>query len=139
MAVGEKQSSSGNAMRVLITLVIWLALALAAEVVIAAVSNVRPCVRSGVTGCLGAFWNGIGLEPPQAAAEPGGQPPPAPTQRARRPRRDAKEDLRNAWAKPNVMDWVILVVSLIVAVRIMYPPEDLSAPPPKPADASKHP
>jgi hypothetical protein len=40
---------------------------------------------------------------------------------------------RRWWA--NIMDWVILLVSLVVAVRVVYPPEDLSDVP-KPAGPS---
>ena len=93
--------------RVLVTLLIWLALALAAAVIVALIPSVRPCFQRGLDACRTAITQGFPVE-------------------------------RSVLWLNTLMDWVILLVSLIVAVRIMYPPEDLSVPPQKPDPAPEH-
>jgi hypothetical protein len=90
----EKQ---GTATRVFKTLGIWFGISLLAATIVAVIPNVRPCFQSGFGSCWTATVGGFTIQPGEDAAK---------------------------WSDPNVMDWVILVVGLVVAVRIMFPADD---------------
>ena len=79
-------------MRVALTVVIWLLLAVVAAIITA---FVRDIPQLGLKGSVSAIWD---------------TGPTTPLD-------------RRWWA--TFMDWVILLASLIVAVRIVYPPKDL--------------
>lgn len=108
--------------RALKTLGLWFVLAFVAAVIAALVPSVRPCFQVGLAPCMVAIFT-LQPAPPSAPASAGSQPTNNQTV-------GQGSNDRPSWAKPNFMDWVILLASLIVAVRIMYPPKDLD-------DASK--
>ena len=82
-------------MRVFKTLAIWFGISLMAATIVAVIPNVRPCFQSGFGGCWRASIDGFKSKP-----------------------------VATDWSNPGLMDWVILVVGLVVAVRIMYPADD---------------
>jgi uncharacterized membrane protein len=92
---GVAKQDSSKVARVFKTVGIWLLLALAAAAIAAVVQLVPLCLRAGVNGCGKAIREGF----------PGAGDPVT-------------------WAR-SLLNLVILVASLAVAVRIMYPPKDL--------------
>jgi hypothetical protein len=90
-----KTSKEGTAMRVFKTLAIWFGISLLAATIVAIIPNVRPCFQSGFGGCWTATVDGFKSKPKATD-----------------------------WSDPRPMDWVILVVGLVVAVRIMFPAVD---------------
>jgi hypothetical protein len=91
---GKEEESTGR--RVVLTLAIWFAISLAAATIVAIVPNVKPCFQKGARGCWTAVANGFMVDAKDAAQ----------------------------WSSPGVMDWVILVVGLVVALRIKFPAKD---------------
>ena len=106
------ETSKEKINRALKTLGLWFVFAFVAALIAALVPSVRSCIQVGLNPCMVAIFTS-----PQAAA-------PSSANRENQPGQPVGQD-RPSWAKANFMDWVILLVSLIVAVRIMYPPKDL--------------
>lgn len=128
MAVGDKKKPLRQRVgRVILTLVIWFLLAVVAAFIVAVIPNVRTCVERGRSGCWESIRDAIRIERVQPAVTGNIQPAGNNAQPTGSPETRIESRLSSAWV--NLMDWVILVVSLIVAVRIMYPPEDLSTAP----------
>lgn len=86
----------GTATRVFLTLAIWFGISLIAATIVAVIPNVRPCFQSGFNSCWNSTVGGFVVDPAHAAH----------------------------WSDPSLMDWAILIVGLIVAVRIMTPAEE---------------
>ena len=91
-----KKEEESTAKKVVHTLAIWFAISLVAATIVAIVPNVKPCFQKGFRGCLMAVTDGFTVDASTAAQ----------------------------WSSPGVMDWVILVVGLIVALRIKFPAKD---------------
>src|SRR5262245_22815017 len=71
----ERKSSLWRTLaRVLVTLIIWLALAIVAAAIVAIVPNVKPCLDSGLKGCraaiAGALTPGSQGQAPTPAHDP---------------------------------------------------------------------
>jgi hypothetical protein len=122
--VKAPETSKEKTLRALNTLGLWFVLAFVAAVIAALVPSVRPCFQVGLMPCMVAVFT---LQPAPLPAPASATSQPANNQTVG----DGSSD-RPSWATPNFMDWVILLASLIVAVRIMYPPEDLDNPPQSP-------